>query len=59
MVLELSQALALVRPQAPAWSFTPVPTSVRRVLDLHTVSSYLEVEFAVAFVKRRTPGVTA
>ncbi|GAX72771.1 hypothetical protein CEUSTIGMA_g227.t1 [Chlamydomonas eustigma] len=57
MVLELSQALALVQPQAPAWSFAPIPTSVRRVHEVQTIMSHLEVEFAVAFVKRRTPGM--
>ena len=57
-VLELSRALALVRPQAPAWSFAPVPSAINRVRGDGTQweGDTLSLEVAITLVKRRTPG---
>ena len=57
-VLELSRALALVRPQAPAWSFAPVPSGISRMRGdgAQWEGDTLSLEVAITLVKRRTPG---
>jgi hypothetical protein len=55
-ILQLSQAMLLLRPQAPAWSFTPLPRSVRRLPEGSRGQRMLALDLAIALVKRRTPG---
>ena len=61
--LELSSALALIRPRVPSWGFLPVPAAVRRVPASEGrrgqgggVEEVMEVEVAMQLVKKRVPG---
>ncbi|KAG1675845.1 hypothetical protein FOA52_001501 [Chlamydomonas sp. UWO 241] len=60
-VLELSHAVALLRPRPPAWGFVPLPTVVTRVrpglgsLARGGGGCELRLEMALTLVKRRAP----
>lgn len=56
--MELSRAMALIRPQAPAWSFAPLPLvdpTLASVGGRHE-GDVLVLDVDVTLVKRRAPG---
>ena len=59
-VSELSRAMALIRPQAPSWSFAPVPVAAASrgmtAVGGRREGDVLMLDVAITLVKRRTPG---
>ena len=56
-VLDLTRAMAMVRPQAPSWSFAMAPLALKGGSSGSTrEGDMLTLEVAVTLVKRRTPG---
>jgi hypothetical protein len=56
-IYDLSRAVAMVRPQVPAWSFATAPLAVPAGLTRgRGEGDMLTLDVAVTLIKRRTPG---